>query len=85
MRRSGRELLHRLPSSLREPGEPLDLLLTPGVGARTVRALATVAEVVHGEPPGSAGANGTATGRSRFWAGVQNRPPSEQTNPSRKA
>jgi hypothetical protein len=27
-----------------------DLLLTPGVGARTVRALAMVAEVVHGAP-----------------------------------
>jgi hypothetical protein len=27
-----------------------DLLLTPGVGARTVRALAQVAEVVHGAP-----------------------------------
>jgi hypothetical protein len=27
-----------------------DLLLTPGVGARTVRALAMVAEVVHGTP-----------------------------------
>ena len=27
-----------------------DLLLTPGVGARTVRALALVAEVVHGAP-----------------------------------
>jgi hypothetical protein len=27
-----------------------DLLLTPGVGARTVRALAMVAEIVHGAP-----------------------------------
>src|ERR1700739_4762354 len=27
-----------------------DLLLTPGVGARTVRALAMVAEVMHGAP-----------------------------------
>ena len=27
-----------------------DLLLTPGVGARTVRALAMIAEVVHGAP-----------------------------------
>jgi hypothetical protein len=70
---------------LREPGELLDLLLTPGVGARTVRALTTVAELVHAGPSGSGGANGTATGRSRFWAGVQNRPPNEETNPSRKA
>jgi hypothetical protein len=27
-----------------------ELLLTPGVGARTIRALALVAEVVHGSP-----------------------------------
>jgi hypothetical protein len=27
-----------------------DLLLTPGVGARTVRSLAMVAEIVHGAP-----------------------------------
>ena len=32
------------------PKDFQDLLLTPGVGARTVRALALVAEVVHGAP-----------------------------------
>lgn len=32
------------------PADFPDLLLTPGVGARTVRALALVAEVVHGAP-----------------------------------
>ena len=32
------------------PQDFQDLLLTPGVGARTVRALALVAEVVHGAP-----------------------------------
>jgi hypothetical protein len=34
----------------RGPKDFPDLLLTPGVGARTVRALALVAEVVHGTP-----------------------------------
>jgi len=34
----------------RGPADFPDLLLTPGVGARTVRALALVAEVVHGTP-----------------------------------
>ena len=34
----------------RGPSDFADLLLTPGVGARTVRALAMVAEVVHGAP-----------------------------------
>jgi hypothetical protein len=34
----------------RGPVDYADLLLTPGVGARTVRALAMVAEVVHGAP-----------------------------------
>jgi uncharacterized protein len=34
----------------RGPGDFADLLMTPGVGARTVRALAMVAEVVHGAP-----------------------------------
>jgi hypothetical protein len=34
----------------RGPEDFADLLLTPGVGARTVRALAMVAEVVHGAP-----------------------------------
>jgi uncharacterized protein len=34
----------------RGPSDFPDLLLTPGVGARTVRALAMVAEVVHGAP-----------------------------------
>jgi hypothetical protein len=32
------------------PADFADLLLTPGVGARTVRSLAMVAEVVHGAP-----------------------------------
>jgi hypothetical protein len=34
----------------RAPADFSELLLTPGVGARTVRALAMVAEVVHGAP-----------------------------------
>src|SRR6202030_4774014 len=34
----------------RGPRDFPELLLTPGVGARTVRALAMVAEVVHGAP-----------------------------------
>ncbi|MBI1181459.1 MAG: DUF763 domain-containing protein [Alphaproteobacteria bacterium] len=34
----------------RGPEDFAELLLTPGVGARTVRALALVAEVVHGAP-----------------------------------
>jgi hypothetical protein len=34
----------------RGPKDFAELLLTPGVGARTVRALALVAEVVHGAP-----------------------------------
>jgi hypothetical protein len=34
----------------RGPADFPDLLLTPGVGARTVRSLALVAEVVHGAP-----------------------------------
>ena len=34
----------------RAPVDFSDLLLTPGVGARTVRASAMVAEVVHGAP-----------------------------------
>jgi hypothetical protein len=34
----------------RGPKDFSDLLLTPGVGARTVKALAMVAEVVHGAP-----------------------------------
>jgi uncharacterized protein len=35
----------------RGPVDFPDLLLTPGVGARTVRPLAMVAEVVHGTLP----------------------------------
>jgi hypothetical protein len=47
--------LRRLHGSLAAAAERgaadfADLLLTPGVGARTVRALALVAEVVHGAP-----------------------------------
>ncbi len=34
----------------RGPADFAELLLTPGVGARTVRALALVAEVIHGTP-----------------------------------
>lgn len=34
----------------RAPGDFAELLLTPGFGARTVRALALVAEVIHGAP-----------------------------------
>jgi hypothetical protein len=34
----------------RGPADFPDLLLTPGVGARTVRSLAMVAEIVHGAP-----------------------------------
>jgi hypothetical protein len=34
----------------RGPQDFAELLLTPGVGARTVKALAMVAEVVHGAP-----------------------------------
>jgi uncharacterized protein len=34
----------------RGPQDFADLLLTPGVGARTVRSLAMVAEIVHGAP-----------------------------------
>src|ERR1700729_184785 len=37
-------------ASDRGPKDFPDLLLTPGVGARTVRALAMVAEVMHGAP-----------------------------------
>jgi hypothetical protein len=48
-------MLRRLHGALaaaadRAPTDFPDLLLTPGVGARTVRALAMVAEVVHGTP-----------------------------------
>jgi hypothetical protein len=48
-------IARRLHSNLaaaadRGPKDFPDLLLTPGVGARTVRALAMVAEVVHGTP-----------------------------------
>jgi uncharacterized protein len=48
-------VLRRLHGNLaaaadRGPADFSELLLTPGVGARTVRALAMVAEVVHGAP-----------------------------------
>ncbi len=48
-------LLRRLHGALaaaaeRGPQDYADLLLTPGVGARTVAALALVAELVHGTP-----------------------------------
>jgi hypothetical protein len=53
--RAGDVLLRRLQGSLaaaadRGPKDISELLLVPGVGARTVRALASVAEVVHGAP-----------------------------------
>jgi hypothetical protein len=53
--RSGDVVLRRLHGNLaaaadRGPSDFSELLLTPGVGARTVRALAMVAEVVHGAP-----------------------------------
>jgi len=48
-------VLRRLHGSLaaaadRAPSDYAELLLVPGVGARTVQALAAVAEVVHGAP-----------------------------------
>jgi hypothetical protein len=48
-------MLRRLHGALaaaadRGPKDFADLLLVPGVGARTVRSLAMVAEVVHGAP-----------------------------------
>jgi uncharacterized protein len=53
--RGGDIALRRLHANLaaaaeRGPVDFADLLLTPGVGSRTVRALALVAEVVHGAP-----------------------------------
>ena len=53
--RSSDVIERRLHSNLaaaadRGPKDFPDLLLTPGVGARTVRALAMVAEVMHGAP-----------------------------------
>jgi hypothetical protein len=53
--RSSDVVLRRLHAALsaaadRGPKDFADLLLTPGVGARTVAALALVAEVIHGAP-----------------------------------
>jgi hypothetical protein len=53
--RPGDVVMRRLRASLAaaancEPRDFPELLLVPGVGARTVRALALVAEVVHGAP-----------------------------------
>jgi hypothetical protein len=53
--RQGDVVVRRLRGNLaaaadRGPSDFSELLLTPGVGARTVRALAMVAEVVHGAP-----------------------------------
>ncbi|CAN7654627.1 DUF763 domain-containing protein [Rhizobium sp. LjRoot258] len=53
--RAGDIVMKRLHGSLaaaadRGPTDYQDLLLVPGVGARTVKALAMVAEVVHGAP-----------------------------------
>ncbi|HMN85771.1 MAG TPA: DUF763 domain-containing protein [Bauldia sp.] len=53
--RSGDVFVRRLHATLaaaadRGPIDFPDLLLSPGVGARTVRSLAMVAEVVHGTP-----------------------------------
>ncbi len=52
---AGDVMLRRLHGALaaaadRAPADFAELLLTPGVGARTVRSLAMVAEVVHGAP-----------------------------------
>jgi hypothetical protein len=52
---AGDVVLRRLHGTLaaaaeRGPRDFADLLLTPGVGARTVAALASVAEVLHGAP-----------------------------------
>jgi uncharacterized protein len=53
--RAGNVIARRLHGNLaaaadRGPKDFSELLLTPGVGARTVRALAMVTEVVHGAP-----------------------------------
>ena len=53
--RSNDVVLHRLHGNLAAaadlaPTSFADLLMVPGVGARTVSALAMVAEVVHGAP-----------------------------------
>jgi hypothetical protein len=53
--RPGDVILRRLHGALaaaaeRGPADFAELLLVPGVGARTVRALALVAEVLHGAP-----------------------------------
>ena len=53
--RPGNLLERRLHATLaaaadRGPADFAELLMTPGVGARTVRSLAMVAEVVHGAP-----------------------------------
>ena len=53
--RSGDVVLRRLHGTLAAAAEAgprdfADLLLVPGVGARTVRSLAMVAEVIHGAP-----------------------------------
>jgi len=53
--RAGDANLGRLHATLAaaadaDPKDFADLLLTPGVGARTVRSLAMVAEIVHGAP-----------------------------------
>jgi hypothetical protein len=53
--RAGDVVLRRLHGALagaadRAPSDFADLLLVPGVGERTVKALAMVAEVVHGAP-----------------------------------
>jgi hypothetical protein len=53
--RAGDVVLKRLHGSLaaaaeRGPADFAELLLVPGVGARTVKSLAMVAEVVHGAP-----------------------------------
>jgi hypothetical protein len=53
--RAGDVVLRRLHGNLaaaadRAPSDFADLLLVPGVGARTIEALALVAEIVHGAP-----------------------------------
>jgi len=53
--RAGDVMIRRLHGALaaaadRGPADFAELLLVPGVGARTVRSLAMVAEVIHGAP-----------------------------------
>jgi hypothetical protein len=62
----------------RGPVDFPDLLLTPGVGARTVRSLAMVAEVVHGAPSAS-GIRPGSRWRTAARTGTPTRFPSKST------